>query len=139
MKQRQKQNGYTLLEALMAMSILGIAAAGVLLPFISAASVQQEATDRVLAAKLASDRMEEIQNAAYSYIPSYAGTEAEGEVKNALGVEFSDSVYARFSRSVVCETVTVETGEMSAEMVLVTVTVSCDGREMITLESLIGP
>ena len=52
----------------MATVVLGIAAAGVLLPFVSGAAVQAEGAHRTLAAKLASDLMEEfIRGASYEY------------------------------------------------------------------------
>lgn len=135
MKRGRNTTGFTLLESLMAMVILGLAAAGVLLPFVSAAEVQKEATRQVMAAKLASDKLEEIHDAAYEDIPDYAGTEIQGQVKNAFGINFSDPVYSRFGRSVTCQTATVA----GADLIWVTVTVTWDGREMIQLSSLIGP
>jgi prepilin-type N-terminal cleavage/methylation domain-containing protein len=65
MKRGREIKGFTLLESLMAMVILGLAAGGVLLPFLSAAQVQKEATDQVIAAKLASDLIEQIHNTSY--------------------------------------------------------------------------
>lgn len=135
MKQRKNKRGFTLLESLMAMVILGMAAAGVLLPFVSAAGIQQEAAHRVIAAKLASDKLEEICNVAYEDIPSRAGTELQGQVKNALGINFSDPVYSRFGRSVTCQTAAVG----GVDMLWITVAVTCDGIEIMNLKTLIGP
>ena len=49
--------GFSLAEAVMAVVVLGIAAAGILLPFTSGAAVQAEGVHRTLAAKLAADLM----------------------------------------------------------------------------------
>ncbi len=139
----------------MAMSILGMAAAGVLLPFVSAASVQQEATTRVLAAKLAADRMEEIVYQGYEYACEKLGTEelvTEIELAEELQkvngdddiVEyFTDPVYKRFSRNVAY---TAYPG--IKKVVLITITVkydinktpadTTDDLEMIKVRSLIG-
>ena len=56
----KNQKGFSLAEAMIATVVLGIAAAGVLLPFTSGATVRAEGMRRTLAAKLASDLMEEI-------------------------------------------------------------------------------
>lgn len=135
---RQRQNGFTLLEILMAMVILGVAAAGVLLPFVSAAQVQREATCQVLAARLASDLMEQIVSTPFADIETQWGgyTEAEGQVKNASGVPFSDSIYSRFSRSVDIESVEVVKG---TDCLIGTVCVNYDGRELVRLKFLAGP
>lgn len=121
----------------MAMVVLGLAAAGVLLPFVSAAEVQKEATRQVMAAKLASDLSEQIHNTTYAdVIGTWHGyAESTGQVRNALGVVFSDPVYSRFGRSVTCQTAAVA----GVDLIWVTVTVTWDGREMIRFSSLIGP
>jgi prepilin-type N-terminal cleavage/methylation domain-containing protein len=137
MKRGREIKGFTLLEALMAMVILGLAAGGVLLPFVSAAQVQKEATRQVIAAKLASDLIEQIHNTNYAgVIGTWNGyTESTGQVRNAVGILFTDPVYKRFGRSVTCQTATVA----GVNLIWVTVTVTCDGREMMKLSSLIGP
>jgi len=56
------RRGFTLAEAMMAVVVLGIAAASLLLPFVSGAAVRAEGINRTLAARLASDLMEEIVN-----------------------------------------------------------------------------
>ncbi|MDD5135632.1 MAG: type II secretion system protein [Phycisphaerae bacterium] len=60
MKKFIKNSGFTLVEALMALVILSIAAAGLLLPFASSAEVQRQGCNETLAAKLASDLTEQI-------------------------------------------------------------------------------
>ncbi|MDD5011272.1 MAG: prepilin-type N-terminal cleavage/methylation domain-containing protein [Phycisphaerae bacterium] len=96
---------FTLIEALIALVILSIAAAGLLLPFASSAAVQQQGFSQTLAAKLASDLVEEIINTDFSQImPAYEEYEEDkGEVKNADGVIFSDPMYADLSREATCE------------------------------------
>ena len=76
--------GFTLAEAMLATVILGIAAAGVLMPFVSGASVRAEGVRLTLGAKLASDLMQEIVNTdSETIIASYNGySEAEGLVKD---------------------------------------------------------
>ena len=120
----------------MAMVILAAAAAGILLPFTAAAGVQQEATRQVIAARLASDLAEQIHNTDYADILAYWNgyTESAGQVKNAIGIAFSDPVYHRFGRSVSCQTATVA----ETDLLWVTVTVTFDGREMMALKMLIG-
>jgi len=60
MSNYKHRNGFTLAEAMIATVVLGIAAAGVLLPYTVGAAVRAEGTRRTLAAKLAGDLMEEI-------------------------------------------------------------------------------
>lgn len=96
---------FTLIEALMALVILSIAAAGLILPFASSAAVQQQGCSQTLASKLASDLIEQIINTDFSQImDTYEGYEEDkGEVKNAAGVVFSDPMYADFKRGADCE------------------------------------
>jgi prepilin-type N-terminal cleavage/methylation domain-containing protein len=97
--------GFTLIEALIALVILGIAAAGLILPFASSAAVQEQGCSRTIAAKLACDLTEQIIAADFNQIvPTYGSyNEPKGQVKNAAGVVFTDSMYADFSRQAVCE------------------------------------
>lgn len=119
----------------MAMVILGAAAAGVLLPFVSAAQVQREAVCQVLAAQLASNLMEQIVSTPFEEIRTQwdGYTEAEGQVKNASGAVFSDPIYSGFARSVLVGTVE-ETGCLMAS-----VRVNYKGRQMVRLQFLIAP
>ncbi|MBN2594252.1 MAG: prepilin-type N-terminal cleavage/methylation domain-containing protein, partial [Sedimentisphaerales bacterium] len=98
------KRGFTLTEAMMAVVVLGIAAASLLLPFISGAAVRAEGVNRTLAARLASDLMEEVINTPFDQIlSSYNYSEPQGQVKDATGAIFDDSAYANFSRNVTCE------------------------------------
>ena len=134
--------GFSLAEAMMATVVLGIAAAGVLLPFTSGAAVRAEGVRRTLGAKLASDLMEEIVKTPYSEVLSaYDGyNEPKGLVKDATGTVFSDPGYANFSRSASCEYVYVpqEPGTQDAKYIRATVRVYYSGREVAVIDRLIG-
>lgn len=126
----------------MAMVILGLAASGVGLPFVTAAQVQREATCQVLAAMLASNLMEQIYSTPFEQIDSeWNGyTEPEGQVKKApFGTDnnemYSDPIYRGFSRSVSCKPQMIE----GVEGRLVTVHVAYQGRNIMQIQFLIGP
>ena len=129
-------------EAMMATVVLGIAAAGVLLPFTSAAAVRAEGLRRTLAAKLAGDLMEQIVQTPYSDVVSgYEGyNEPKGLVKDAGGAIFGDPRYANFSRSARCEYVYVpqEPGTKEAKYIRATVRVYYSGREIAVADRLIS-
>lgn len=137
-----KHKGFSLAEAMMATVVLGIAAAGVLLPFTSGASVRAEGMRRTLAAKLAGDLMEEIINTPFEEIlAGYDGyAELQGQVKDVSGIAFTDSNYASFSRDVSCAYVRVpqesETGEL--KFIRVTVRVYYSGKQIAIINRLIG-
>jgi len=99
--------GFTLVEALIALVILGIAAYGLILPFASSAAVQEQGCSQTLAAKLACDLVEQIiadPNGFNLIKHDYDGyTEQKGHIKNAAGADFTDPMYADFSREAVCE------------------------------------
>jgi prepilin-type N-terminal cleavage/methylation domain-containing protein len=126
------RGGFTLVEAMIAVMVLGLAAASVLLPFMSGAAVRSEGVNRTLAARLASDLMEQIlllpfhdpdgeasdynlgpesgetMPTGFDNLDDYDGySEIQGQVKDAAGEVFTevctDPRYANFSRSVTCE------------------------------------
>jgi prepilin-type N-terminal cleavage/methylation domain-containing protein len=136
------QRGFTLAEAMLATVILGIAAAGVLLPFTAGASVRAEGTHRTLAAKLASDLMEKIVNKPFDDIVSnYNGySEPQGQVKDAAGTVFTGSNYANFSRDVSCAYVYVpqENGTAEPKFIRVTVRVYYRGKQIASINRLVG-
>ena len=115
----------------MATVVLGIAAAGVLLPFTSGARVRAEGVRRTLAAKLASDLMEEIINTKFEAIKATYPEEI-----------FTDPMYANFSRgaSSVNVDVPVSPGRYSkdVEFILVTVWVKYNGCEMAVIKRLVS-
>ena len=136
MKRKQRQFGFTLLEATMAMVLLAIAAAGILLPFANAASVQTEGANQTMAANLASELIEKIQASPYGQILTDYGsyTESAGALKDAAGQTHTGSAYSGFSRSAACQSATVG----SVNLIAVTVKVFYNGREMTQVTTLIG-
>jgi len=131
----RNRRGFTLAEAMLAAVVLGIAAAGVLLPFTSGASVRAEGNRRTLAAKLAGDLMEEIIGTPFEEIlagyDEYA--EPQGQVKDVSGTAFTDSNYANFSRGASCE---YDAGQPF--FIIVTVWVKYNGNEIVSLSRLIS-
>jgi len=159
------RKGFSLAEAVLATVLLGIAAAGVMLPFSAGAAAQAQGTVRTLGAKLASDLMEQIvskpfhdpDGSTYYYnlgpdegeatvgnfdnIDDFHGyTEAVGQVKDTDWVLFSDTKYANFSRHVACAYVSVppQNGTNTANFIRITVVVNYDGDEVATLNRLMS-
>ena len=136
------RRGFTLAEAMLATVVLGIAAAGILIPFTSGATIQAEGMHRTLGVKLASDLMQEIVNTPFNQIvANYDGySEAEGQVKDANGVVFTDPNYARFSRNSACSYVYVpqESGTTASKYILITINVSYSGNEVAVINRLIS-
>lgn len=134
--------GFTLAEALMAVVILGIAAAGVLLPFSSGAMVQAEGVRRTIAAKMASDLMEQIVQTPFEDIVStYDGyAEPQGQMKDAGGTVFSEATYANYSREASCQYVYVpqESGTTEAVLIQAEVRVYYSGKPVAVINRLIG-
>ncbi|MCL5281466.1 MAG: hypothetical protein M1376_16335 [Planctomycetes bacterium] len=128
----------------MATVLLGIAAAGVLLPFSSGASAQAEGLRLTLAAKLAGDLMERIIATPPGQIMAawdgYA--EVQGQVKDAGGAVFTDPMYANFSRRVTCHDdvyVPQQKGPpLPPNYILVSVQTSYRGRKIASLSRLIS-
>ncbi len=136
------RRGFTLAEAMMATVVLGIAAAGVLLPFTSGAVVRAEGRRRTLAAKLAGDLMEEIVNTPFEQIAAgYDGySEPQGQIRDAGGVVFTDSYYTNFSRDSMCDYVYVpqESGAGASKFIRVTVRVYYSGKEIAAINRLVS-
>ena len=136
------RKGFTLAEAMIATVVLGIAAAGVMLPFTSGAAIRAEGTRRTLAAKLAGDLMEEIVNTPFEQIiAGYDGyAESQGQVRDASGIVFTDLNYANFSRDVVCEYVYMpqESGDGELKFIRIIVRVHYSGREIAAISRLVS-
>lgn len=140
---RNKYRGFTLAEAVMATVVLGIAAAGVLLPFTSGLATRTEGERRTLAAELAGDLIEKIisdHSKGIDITAKYNYTEPEGQVKDASGTVFTDLNYAGFSREVSCANAYVpqESGTGKAKFICATVRVYYKGRETANIERLIS-
>jgi len=134
--------GFTLAEAMMAIVVLGIAAAGLLLPFSSGTQLRYEGMRRTLGARLASHLMEQIVHTPFDQImDDYDGfAESEGQVRDAAGETFSDLHYAKFSREANCSYVYVpqEGGTTEPVFILVTVRVSWNGDNIVTINRLVS-
>ena len=139
-KYRPDQKGFTLAEAMMAMVVLAIAAAGIIMPFSSAAAVQSESTIQTLGAKLAADMLEEIITTDFDQlISAYDGySESAGSVQDADGGVFSDPTYNNFSLTVACEHFYAlpQAGIVSPNFVKITVQAYYDGRQIAELTRL---
>jgi prepilin-type N-terminal cleavage/methylation domain-containing protein len=138
----KNRKGFTLAEAMMATVVLGIAAAGVLLPFTNGAALRAEGMCRTLAAGLAGDLMEQIVNTPFDQIiASYDGyTEPQGQVRDASGAVFTDSNYADFSRDVSCQYVYMpqESGDANPVFIRIIVRVYYRGGELVTVSRLVS-
>ncbi len=138
------RRGFTLVEAMVAVVVLAIASAGVLLPFVSGATVRAEGIRRTLAADLASDLMEQIIKTPFNLIVTgYNYTELQGQVKDATGVVFTDPKYANFSRNVTCAYVAASPqpppgDPAKCNFILVTVRVDYSGKETATIRRLVS-
>ncbi len=120
----------------MATVVLGIAAAGVLLPFTSGAVVRAEGMRRTLAAKLASDLMEQFIDTSFAELVANGGgyvDEPQGQVKDASGAVFTDLNYANFSRGA-----SYEYDASQPFFIIVTVWVKYNGGEIVSLSRLIS-
>ena len=137
----KNRKGFTLAEAMIAMVILAVATSAVILPFSTAGALTQEGAKRTLAATLAADLLEEIQDAfvtmdpfwflvAYDNVPQPAGmvTDANGQI-------FTDPVYSKFARISTCSPANVG-GE---DLWWVTVEIRYDSLIVLQMSTLVGP
>jgi Tfp pilus assembly protein PilV len=127
----KNREGFTLAEAVIATVVLGIAAAGVLLPFTSGAAVRAEGMHRTLAAKLASDLIEQVINTPFNEIQT-SYDEPQGQIRDAAEnlLKDTDPSYANFSRTATCE--------RSDYFILVTVKVYYSGKQIAIINRLIS-
>lgn len=134
--------GFTLAEAMVATVILGIAAAGVLMPFVAGTSVRIEGQRRTLAAKLAGDLMEQIifKIARDEIVPPWDYSESQGQVTDVSGAIFSDPAYSNYSRQASCVEVHLaqESGDDEPLFIRATVQVYYNGREITSISRLIA-
>jgi len=147
-RNNNNKSGFTLAEAMIAVVILGFAAAGVLLPFAAGAAMHAEGARRTAAAKIAADLMEEIIATDYDDIVGiYDGySEAPGRIRKASSDGYGGSVvytasdfysgdvYNDLSRKAFCEYVTVS----GAEAILVTVKVYYKADEIVNIKTLVS-
>jgi prepilin-type N-terminal cleavage/methylation domain-containing protein len=137
--------GFTLTEAMVAMVVLGIAAAGVLLPFSSGATVRAEGMRNTLGSRLAGDLVERIVNTQFDQIITTYGSYSEtagnmiSDFDTVPKTKFTDPMYANFTRSASCAYVNVpqESRTLPAVFILATVRVNYNGREIARVNRLI--
>jgi len=124
------------------MVVLGMAAAGVLLPFADGASVQAEGMHRSLAASLANDLLERIITTPFDQVATvwHGYMEDQGQVKDASGITFTDPVYTNYSRDVSCTYVYVpQQGGMAApNFALASVRVYYRGKQIAAVQRLMS-
>jgi Tfp pilus assembly protein PilV len=143
-ERKRNRKGFSLAEAILATVVLGVAAAAVLLPFTTGASIRAEGAHRTLGARLASDLMEEIIRTEFDQIISKYGTYSESQghiVKNFYtSEEFTNPMYAKFSRVATCEYVYVpqESGTGEANFIHATVRAYYNDKEVAIVNRLIS-
>ncbi|MFA5553296.1 MAG: type II secretion system protein [Phycisphaerae bacterium] len=142
---REKTSGFTMIEAMLATMVLAIAAAGILVPFVTGASLRAEGQRKTLAAILAADLMEQIiREPNNSKWENY--NEPQGQIKKNVNEAdiFTDPVYSQYIRSATREeAVSQEKGYYNPyegdEPIFwhVEVSVYYQGREMASISRLI--
>ncbi len=139
---RKVRPGFTLAEATLAMVLLGVAAAGVLVPFSGGASVQAEGLHRTLGALLANDLIERIVATPFDEIVATYGdhVETQGQIEDASGTPYTDSMYAKFGREASCKYVLTseQSGDVAANFILATVRVTYQERNVATIQRLVS-
>ena len=142
LKKMYKRKGFSLVEAMIATSIVTIAAGGVLLPFTTGMSMQQEGKKHTLAAILASAKMEEIIADPFDQIVSANDDYSDG---NEEIIDWSDSklvggIYSNYSREVSCNYIYTaqESGTGNPVYILVNVKVFYNDKEVVSINRLIS-
>jgi prepilin-type N-terminal cleavage/methylation domain-containing protein len=150
---RYNRKGFTLAEAMIAVTLLAFAASAVSMPFVAGAACRAEGARRTLAAKLAHDRLEQIINTDYDQIFwMYEGWyEFAGFLDDGNGgflAEPGDPTYSGFTRFSNVVPFRVSNGILEpvpfaefadSDFSLVTVSVSYDeGSMYVRLSTLIG-
>jgi hypothetical protein len=133
-----KYTAFTLIEAMIAVVILGFASAAAVLPFASGASLIREGSHRTLAANLGSDLTEQIINTPFDQIlATYCDyMEGQGQMIKADGSLFIQPVYAKFSRKAICTNWPADNPQ--GNFILITVKIFYDGKELAQIQRLKG-
>jgi prepilin-type N-terminal cleavage/methylation domain-containing protein len=128
--------GFTLLEAMMAMVILAVAASGIFLSFATAASLQTEAHRRVLASRLAADMAQTIAATTFDQIET---SFPAGFSQTASGMGNTGDAYTYFRCTVIAnDTVPVNDGGQAVNLIRITVAAYYKDMEMTRVTTLIG-
>jgi len=147
---RYNRKGFTLAEAMIAVVLLAFAASAVSMPFVAGANIRAEGARRTLAAKLAHDRLEQLEqiaNTNYDQMGMYEGyPEFPGFLEDGSGGFFTDTIYSRFFRFSKVVSFRVSNGVLvqvnnfeDSDFRLITVSVSYDeGLMDVCLGTIIG-
>lgn len=134
--------GFTLIEALLALMLLGIASASILLPFTAGAAIRRDGLARSMAAGLASEQVEKVLQTPYSQLVStWNGTdEASGTLKDSQGNTLSGQMYSQMARHTSCSYVyaSQQSGTLPPCLVNITVTVTYRGETLASLSRLVA-
>jgi prepilin-type N-terminal cleavage/methylation domain-containing protein len=139
MKRDRNQSGFTLMEAMMAVFILAVAASGISMAFAAAGTMQVEAQRRILASRLAADKIEEMVSYGYVYVKdNYVGKTSS---QTAEDMGYTGNMYNGLSCTVEeCEEVPVPVpvGNQPVNLIQVTVAVKYNNQEITKITTLIG-
>jgi prepilin-type N-terminal cleavage/methylation domain-containing protein len=136
MKRNRNQSGFTLLEAMMAVFVLAVAASGISMAFAAAGTVQVEAQRRILASRLAADLVEKIAATNYDLIQA---TYPVGHSVTAADMGNTGDIYTGLSCSVIVNnTIEVNNGGSMVHLIQVTVVAKYNNQEITRITTLIG-
>ena len=147
MKENRKQRGFTLMEAMMAVFVLAVAASGISMAFAAAGTVQVEAQRRILASRLAANVIEKIVSVGYVQVKDVINKYKDPATPDELDVlgNFIDAVNPDPNSLVwSCE---VKYGETdipvvgdggTVNLIQVTVAAKYNNQEITRLTTLIG-
>lgn len=133
--------GFSLMECMVAITVLSVAAAALLMPFTAAANAARIDSKRTTAATLATQMLERLTDMSYGEILAMDGTVEAGEsISSITGQPLNAASLAGFTRRVDAAEVTVTASGANgdATFVRVVVTVTCDGVEPIEMRRLFG-
>jgi prepilin-type N-terminal cleavage/methylation domain-containing protein len=137
MKRDKRQSGFTLIEAMMAVVILAVAASGISMAFAAAGATQAEAQRQILASRMAADLMEQIVSIGYDQIKiDYVGKTSSQTAEN---MECTGDMYNGLSCTVEeCKEIPVPDGSHVVNLIQVTVTAKYKNQEITRITTLIG-
>lgn len=135
----RRRRGFSLMEALMAATVLGVTVLAVISAVSAAQSVSWDGQKRILASIAADDLMIELITLPYEDVKSEDGRlEAVGEMESLDGAPYPDSFWAIGRSVTVEETVINEPGmDVAIKGLEVTITSFDEGADLATVEMFI--
>ncbi len=137
-----RRTGFTLIEALLALMLLGIASASLLLPFTAGATIRKDGLSRTMASSLASQQMEKVLGTPFSQmVATWNNTsEAAGTLTDPQGNALSGGMYSQMARSTTCSYVytSQQSGTLAPCLINITVTVTYRGDTLVSLSRLVA-